>query len=108
MCEVARQLRASNAESLGGELGLLGGQTFGFGGTASSQRFIEASQLLFHGLGRNLGEDRCGLRHHGADLDCLALPRVHVHTELVIAGDDRVREAGLVEILDFLDRKSVV
>ena len=26
MCEVARQLRASNAESLGGELGLLGGQ----------------------------------------------------------------------------------
>ena len=76
MCEVARQLRASNAESLGGELGLLGGQTFGFGGTASSQRFIEASQLLFHGLGRNLGEDRRGLRHHGADLDCLALPRV--------------------------------
>ena len=44
-----------------------------------------------------------GLRHHGADLDRLALPRVHVHTELVVAGDDRVREAGLVEILDFLE-----
>ena len=65
---------------------------------ASSKRASSSSTAS----GRNLGEDRCGLRHHGADLDCLALPRVHVHTELVIAGDDRVREAGLVEILDFL------
>ena len=87
------------------ELGLFGGETGGLGFAAGLQLGIEAGELLFDGLRRNLREDRMRLRHRSSGHDRLGLPRMHGLAELVVAGDDRVREARLVEILNLFQMR---
>ena len=65
---------------------------------------IEAGEL-FDGLRRNLREDRVRLRHRGAGHDRLGSPRMHGFAQLVVARDDRVREARLVEILNLFQMR---
>ena len=87
------------------ELGLFSGETGGLGFAAGLQLGIEAGELLFDGLRRNLREDRVRLRHRGAGHDRLGSPRMHGFAQLVVARDDRVREARLVEILNLFQMR---
>ena len=61
------------------ELGLFGGETGGLGFAAGLQLGIEAGELLFDGLRRNLREDRVRLRHRSSGHDRLGLPQTKLY-----------------------------